>query len=334
VRASLQDAVAKPKPSPVPLAVGKSLYRDVLLAAFGVALSLILGAGSPATAPSPTAPPLPPTQPGTSHDEGWFLFTTADDGSRVVYFIAGNTRHSILPSDVQLELRVNPLWPERQALQDEVLAFPEAGPIGSAKAGLLGAPQPADPEPAAPQPEDPHPVAPQPADPQPAPVDSAPVAVDDTPAAPAIYTLHPGDNLTHIARDYGTTVDAILAANGMTNANRIYAGQSLMIPSADGSETASADAPDAPAAVAEDDSSPAPVADQSSVADSDSSAAAADPSDNSDDVDAASTYTVVRGDSAIKIARRFGIDEGALLDANGISNPNRVYVGQVLTIPS
>jgi LysM repeat protein len=276
----------------------------VLLAVFGVALSLILGAGNPATAPAPTAPPLPSTQPGTSHDEGWFLFTNADDGSRVVYFIAGNTRHSILPSDVQLELQVNPLWPERQASQDEVLAFPEAGPIGAAKAGLLGAPQPA--------------VEPEPA---PAPVDAAPAAVDDTPTPAAMYTLRAGDNLTHIARDYGTTVDAILAANGITNANRIYAGQSLMIPSGDGRDAVSADAPDA---VADDDASPAAVADDSS----------ASASDSSDDVDATSTYTVVRGDSAIKIARRFGIEEGALLDANGISDPNRVYVGQVLTIPS
>jgi len=95
-------AVAKPKPSAVPFSAGNSLYSGVLLAAFGVALSLILGAGNPASAPAPTAPPLPPTQPGTSHDEGWFLFTTGDDGSRVVYFIAGNTRHSILASDVQL----------------------------------------------------------------------------------------------------------------------------------------------------------------------------------------------------------------------------------------
>jgi len=158
------------------------------------------------------------------------------------------------------------------------------------------------------------------------------VAVDDTPAAPAIYTLRRGDNLTHIARDYGTSVDAILAANGLSNANRIYAGQSLVIPTADGSDTASADAPTAP--VAEDTSSPAPVAQADSSASSDADATTASDSPADDDVDAASTYTVVRGDSAIKIARRFGVDEGALLDANGISDPNRVYVGQVLTIPS
>src|SRR5579864_5441823 len=100
--------VAKPKPPAVPSAGGKSLYSVVLLAVFAVVLSLIFGASNPA--PAPTVPPLPPTQPGSGHDEGWFLFTTADDGSRAVYFIAGNTRHSILPGDVQLELQVNPLW--------------------------------------------------------------------------------------------------------------------------------------------------------------------------------------------------------------------------------
>jgi LysM repeat protein len=46
------------------------------------------------------------------------------------------------------------------------------------------------------------------------------------------------------------------------------------------------------------------------------------------------TYVVRPGDSAFLIARRFGIDQGALLAANGITNPNRVYAGQVLTIPS
>ncbi len=45
------------------------------------------------------------------------------------------------------------------------------------------------------------------------------------------------------------------------------------------------------------------------------------------------TYTVQPGDSAFKIARNFGIAQEALLEANGISNPNRVYAGQVLTIP-
>src|ERR1051326_2889002 len=130
---SRAQAVPKPQRSAIPPVRARALYSDVLLAAFSLALSLIFAV----TPPVPTAPPLPSTQPGISHDEGWFLVTTADDGSQVTYFIAGNTRHSIQASDVQLERQLNPLWPAREATQDEVLAFDEGAPIGS-RAGHSG----------------------------------------------------------------------------------------------------------------------------------------------------------------------------------------------------
>jgi LysM repeat protein len=233
--------VPKPQPSVVPRVRARSLYTDVLLAAFSLALSLIFAAANPAPT---TVPLLPTTQPGISHDEGWFLITDADDGSQVIYFIAGNTRHSVQPADVQLELQLNPLWPMREATQDEVLAFEEGAPVGSARTGLLGAAAPAAEAPA------------------PAP---APVAQDDAPAAvPSVYVLKRGDNLTHIAAQFGTSVDAILAANGLPNANRIYAGQSLVIPSADGG-TSTVEAP-APDEVVADDTTPATVAEDSAPA--------------------------------------------------------------------
>jgi LysM repeat protein len=248
----------------------------VLLAVTALASSLIMAATNPAptSTPAPSAPALPQTQPGLSHDEGVFLVTSADDGSRAVYFIASNARHSITASDMQLELQVNPLWPVRQVSQDEALNFDEGAPIGNAHTGLIGAS-------AAPEP-------------QPAP-------------EPTVYVLLPGDNLIRIAGDYGTTVEDILAANGISDANHVYAGQALVIPYGD---TLSNSA-DVPTAVAADP----------------------DPADAST-TDAQATYTVGPGDSAIKIARGFGIDEDTLLQANNISDPDRVYVGQVLTIPA
>lgn len=45
------------------------------------------------------------------------------------------------------------------------------------------------------------------------------------------------------------------------------------------------------------------------------------------------TYTVVRGDTLRKIARRYGISWHVLADVNKIKNANLIYVGQVLTIP-
>ncbi|MBV9509901.1 MAG: LysM peptidoglycan-binding domain-containing protein [Caulobacteraceae bacterium] len=291
------------QPPPVPLAPGAALYTVVLLAAIALALSLLFDAStpSPTPTPAPAAPApaalsskLPATQPGLGRDEGVFLFTATDSGSQAIYFIAGGVRHSILVPDMQLELQLNPLWPLRSVSRDEVQTFPEGAPVGAAPAGLLNSAQPPAPS-----------------------TDEQPQTQSETAELPAIVVLHPGDNLTRIAAQYGTSVDAILVANGLPNANRIYAGQSLVIPSAE--------------AATPDEVASAPVADDQTDQSDQPQAAAANAPAASDDP---STYTVQPGDSAIKIARRFGIDEGALLDANAISNPNRVYVGQVLTIPS
>ena len=48
-------------------------------------------------------------------------------------------------------------------------------------------------------------------------------------ASRATHIIAPGENLTSIARRYGTSVAALAAANGITNPNRIFAGSRLMI---------------------------------------------------------------------------------------------------------
>jgi LysM repeat protein len=54
-----------------------------------------------------------------------------------------------------------------------------------------------------------------------------------------IHVVQPGENLFRIALRYGTTVDAIVTTNGLTNAQTVYAGQRLVIPrGADSSATA------------------------------------------------------------------------------------------------
>ncbi|KAH0795471.1 LysM peptidoglycan-binding domain-containing protein [Histomonas meleagridis] len=45
------------------------------------------------------------------------------------------------------------------------------------------------------------------------------------------YTVKSGDTLSAIAARYGTTVSAICSLNGIKNANKIYVGQKLKIPS-------------------------------------------------------------------------------------------------------
>ena len=47
----------------------------------------------------------------------------------------------------------------------------------------------------------------------------------------------------------------------------------------------------------------------------------------------ASTYTVVAGDTLSKISKIHGVSIKAIADANGISNPNMLRIGQNLSIP-
>ncbi len=60
----------------------------------------------------------------------------------------------------------------------------------------------------------------------------APPATDAPVAPPGgeIYSVQSGDTLMTIARQFGTTIDEIVAANGLTNPNRLDIGQQLIIP--------------------------------------------------------------------------------------------------------
>jgi LysM repeat protein len=44
------------------------------------------------------------------------------------------------------------------------------------------------------------------------------------------HTVQPGDTIASIAARYGTTAQAIVAANGLPDANHINVGQQLSIP--------------------------------------------------------------------------------------------------------
>jgi LysM repeat protein len=283
----------------------------VLLAVTALAIALALGTPGPVPTPNPApTSQLPATQPGVGRNEGVFLITTADDGTRAVYFVAANARHSILPADMQLELQINPLWPLRYVDTDEVLNLPEGAPIANARTGLVGVTA------APPEQEQPAPVAAE------VPVEQpAPAAAESAVGQPATYLVRRGDSAFLIARQFGIDQVTLLAANGITNPNRVYVGQTLVIPGT----AAISD-------VSEDPSEPAPVVidEPQALADTPEEVQA----DTPDDAAPTATYTVKPGDSAFLIARQFGIPQSALLSANRISNPSRVYAGQVLTIPS
>ena len=112
------------------------------------------------------------------------------------------------------------------------------------------------------------------------------------------HTVQPGDNLFRIAIRYGTTVQAIQTANGLTGFT-IFVGQTLIIPSS---------ATVTPPTTASADSTVTPTP--------------ATPG----------TYVVQLNDTVYRIALKFGTTVNAIASANRLTN-FRIFVGQTLIIP-
>lgn len=115
------------------------------------------------------------------------------------------------------------------------------------------------------------------------------------------YIVRSGDTLSLIAAQFGVTVDAIMAANGLTD-HMITVGQTLLIPVEPASAGAGAE-----------------------VSETASAAGTPEPE--------RMTYVVQAGDNLSDIAQRFNISLEALMEANGIENPDAISEGQTLIIP-
>jgi LysM repeat protein len=107
-----------------------------------------------------------------------------------------------------------------------------------------------------------------------------------------LHIVQRGENLTSIARRYGTSVSAFMQANGLTNRNFVWVGQRLRIPG--GSSGGSSGTTSGGGGV----------------------------------------HIVQRGENLTTIARRYGTSVSAFMQANGLTNRNFVWVGQRLKIPS
>lgn len=111
---------------------------------------------------------------------------------------------------------------------------------------------------------------------------------------PRTHVVQPNENLYRIGLQYGISWVVLAEANNITNPNRIVVGQVLTIPSE-----------------GDDDDTPTPTP----------------PPDEE------TTYVVQPGDNLYRIGRMFDMSWVEIAEANGIVNPNRILVGQVLTIP-
>jgi len=193
------------------------------------------------------------------------------------------------------------------------------------------------------------------------PADASTPAVT-TPAAPSVatdasptptvegtpYTVKHGDSLAKIARRHHIALAKLRTANGLAS-DSLHIGQKLVIPnraSAAASTTAVADTT-TPAETESETAATTPSPKAAPV----SEAPMAQPVESIDNVSTpsiASTatpkhthhtathhlYTVVKGDTLTKIARRYHTTTSAIMAANSITNAGRLSIGEKLHIPS
>jgi N-acetylmuramoyl-L-alanine amidase len=117
-----------------------------------------------------------------------------------------------------------------------------------------------------------------------------------------IYTVVAGDTLAVIASRFNTTPEGIVQLNELKDANVLALGQQLKIPGK------------APAAGTGGTSTGGGTGTTGTGG-------------------ATSTYTVQAGDTLGKIAARYGTTVAALLQLNGLSNPDVLAIGQKLKVP-
>jgi LysM repeat protein len=121
------------------------------------------------------------------------------------------------------------------------------------------------------------------------------------PSGTGTYTVRSGDTLFTIAARYNTTVATLAQLNNIVNPNLIYPGQVLRVSAA------------VPPAL------PTPQPTQVS---------APTPSPSRP-----TTHVVQPGENLFRISLKYNITWDVLARANGITNPNLIFPGQVLVIP-
>jgi len=138
-------------------------------------------------------------------------------------------------------------------------------------------------------------------------VETSETVVAAEPATGGSYVVARGDSLSRIAERFHISSAALMQANGITDADKIAVGQTLIIPGAGMAAPAS------------------PEIEMQEVQAQEASPGAA-PSQG------AETYVVKRGDTLKAIAIRLGVNSKILMEKNNIDNPDQIKAGQTLII--
>jgi len=172
---------------------------------------------------------------------------------------------------------------------------------------------------------------------------AAPTAV---PGTGTTYVVKWGDTLYSIARRFGVTVNAIVAANGLTNPNFIRVGQTLIIPGAGPVPTPVPTTPPGSYTVLLGDTLYRIAAKFGVTVDAivalnhitnpnyiRAGQVLLIPTAGTPPVPPTRTHLVVAGDTVYGIAARYGVSYWSIVTLNNLVNPNLIFVGQTLLIP-
>ena len=180
-----------------------------------------------------------------------------------------------------------------------------------------------------------------------------PIAAAGTLVASALFatstiTIESGDSLSEIAERHGVTVDQLVEWNDLANPDRIVSGRTLIISAPDTTPAVTSTATHhvvtagdtlsalasrfgttiAQLATANDLSNPDRIIIGQRLT------VGTTPPTTTTTAAPLRTHTVAPGDSLSEIAEQYGVKTGRLAAANGISNPDRIRIGMVLTIPA